>query len=250
MVERSRSAALRSERRQPSSSKRSIALTSFSPSASVFLNALLVALTAAVTAFEPFSQLVRPRNSVKFRGRATVDVLSTIKKEHREVAALIDEAAQCEPGDQRLLELAHAIESQLSLHLSVEERLFYATLRDRAEEQDERVDVFEAYTEHEVAKRLMAMLASARKPDERFKAELQVLGENVKHHVREEESKVFGVAREVLSAEELEEIGAAWEKAKQRAAKAGSSNGRRSPARKRTDGARKRSGTRKTAVPR
>jgi len=146
-----------------------------------------------------------------------VSVLDIIKQEHREVGSLIDDANACEPGDERLHELAKEIEKRLSLHLSIEERLFYAPLRERAEEQDEQVDVFEAYTEHSVAKALVQMLASGRKPDERFKAELLVLGESVKHHVQEEESKVFSVARDYLDEDELDQIGEAWEKAKTRA---------------------------------
>lgn len=57
-----------------------------------------------------------------------------------------------------------------------------------------------------------------RKADAQFKAELQVLGESVKHHVEEEESKVFAIARDIMGKEELEEIGAAWERAKKRGA--------------------------------
>jgi hemerythrin superfamily protein len=149
----------------------------------------------------------------KFR---SMNVLDIIKREHREVSALFDEAKKCDPGDKRIHDLAREIEAKLSTHLSVEERLFYAQLRDRAEESDERVEMFEAYTEHAAARSLMEMLKSGRKPDEKFKAELQVLGENVAHHVKEEESTVFGIAREYLEPEELEEIGEAWEKAKAR----------------------------------
>ncbi len=145
-----------------------------------------------------------------------MNVLDIIKQEHREVSALFDEAKKCDPGDTRIHELAREIEQKLSTHLSIEERLFYSQLRERAEKQDEQVDVFEAYTEHAAAKSLMEMLKSGRKPDEKFKAELQVLGENVAHHVKEEESTVFGIAREYLEQDELEEIGAAWEKAKAR----------------------------------
>jgi len=165
-----------------------------------------------------------------------MDVLSIIKKEHREVGSLIDEADKCQPGDDRLVELAREIESKLSLHLAIEERLFYAKLRSRSEQEEQQVDVFEAYTEHEVAKRLIEMLRPRRKGDARFKAELQVLGESVKHHVEEEESKVFGVARKLLNKDELDAIGASWEKAKQRAP-AGSSS--RFPSKKRTAGRRK-----------
>jgi hemerythrin-like domain-containing protein len=146
----------------------------------------------------------------------SMNVLDIIKREHREVSGLFDAAKKCDPGDKRIHDLAGEIEQKLSMHLSIEERLFYAKLRDRAEEQDERVEMFEAYTEHAAARALMEMLNSGRKPDEKFKAELQVLGENVAHHVKEEESTVFGIAREYLEPEELEEIGEAWEKAKAR----------------------------------
>jgi len=152
-----------------------------------------------------------------------VNVLEIIKSEHRQVVKLIDEIASCEPGDDRLFELAKEIEQQLSLHLALEERLFYAPLRDCAQEVDEQVDVFEAYTEHAVAKALIEMLSSRRKTDSRFKAELVVLGDSVKNHVREEESNVFAIAREYLNPEELGEIGEAWEKAKARAQRAPSS---------------------------
>jgi hemerythrin-like domain-containing protein len=145
-----------------------------------------------------------------------MDVLKIIKSEHREVGALLDEAAECEPHDERLREIAQQIVDKLSLHLAIEERLFYNELRDRSEDE-QTVDVFEAYTEHAVAKALMEMLNSGRQPDEKFKAEMQVLGESVKHHVEEEESKVFDIARELIDEEELEQIGEAWERSKQRA---------------------------------
>lgn len=146
-----------------------------------------------------------------------MDVLDIIKKEHREVAAMLDEADKCEPGEAKLLELAKKIEYALSTHVKIEERLFYARLRDGAEEDDERVDVYEGYTEHNVADHLMQLLRSSRKPDEKFKAEMQVLGESVKHHVKEEESTIFKIAREVLGADERERIGEQWTSARKRA---------------------------------
>ena len=84
-----------------------------------------------------------------------MDVLSIIKQEHREVSALFTEVTKCEPGDKRISELANEIEKQLTTHLSIEERLFYGPLRKRAEEQEEEIDMFEAYTEHEVARHLV-----------------------------------------------------------------------------------------------
>src|SRR5690242_6679477 len=180
-----------------------------------------------------------------------MDILSVLKQEHRTVSALLDEVRDCEPGDKRIDELAPQIERELTAHAALEERLFYPELRDRAEEADERVDVFEAYTEHDVVKHLLELLRSSRKRDELFKAELQVLGESVRHHVEEEESTIFSIARDLLEPEELEELGEKWQRAKQRLTSSASSNGRHAGTRKRTTAARGRSkasgGRKKTA---
>lgn len=154
-----------------------------------------------------------------------MDILSIIKSEHREVCALIDQIEPTEPGDERLREIAGQIVEKLQLHMALEERLFYPELRTRSEDDEQRVDVFEAYTEHAVAKALVEMLQSGRKPDEKFKAELQVLGESVKHHIQEEESTVFTIANDVLESDELDELGASWERSKTRAQNSASRKG-------------------------
>lgn len=162
-----------------------------------------------------------------------MDILSVLKEEHRAVSALLDEVQDCEPDDERLDVLAPQIARELTAHSALEERLFYPELRDRAEDSEERVDVFEAYTEHDVVKHLLSLLRSKRKRDEQFKAELQVLGESVRHHVKEEESTIFAVARDLLDPEELDELGEKWQRAKARLTSSAASNGRRAPARKR-----------------
>ncbi len=129
---------------------------------------------------------------------------------------MLDQAQQCEPGDGSLAELAKRIEYALSTHVQIEERLLYSRLRKDAEEEDQLVDVYEAYTEHDVAGHLIALLKSGRKPDEKFKAELQVLGESIKHHVKEEESTVFALARKLIGASERNDLGEKWAKARQR----------------------------------
>ena len=145
----------------------------------------------------------------------TMSILDIIKGEHRDATAMLDEAQKLEPDDARMADLAKRIEHALSTHVEIEERLFYGQLRKRAEEQEQRVELFEAYTEHEVASHLIALLKSRRKRDERFKAELQVLGENIKHHVREEESTIFALAKKLMTQAELDDLGVKWEKARQ-----------------------------------
>ena len=164
-------------------------------------------------AAQPCSTRIAEVSSVAISGRPSgkenspMDVLTLLKEDHKAVGALLDEAVECEPGDGRLDALAQEIESALTIHAAIEEKYFYPALHDRAEEADQSVDVFEAYTEHDLIKTLIALLKSGRQPDEQFKAEVQVLGENVKHHVKEEESTIFSLARELLDGDELEELG-------------------------------------------
>ena len=179
-----------------------------------------------------------------------MDVLTLLRNDHRMVAEMLAQVEKAEPDDERVRELAEQIEQALTVHAAIEEKFFYPVLRERAEESEERVDVYEAYTEHAVVKDLIALLRSGRKQDEQFKAELQVLGENVKHHVKEEESTIFSLAEELLERDELEQLGEEMEGAKERMMRrrsaSASSNGRRKTGTKKATASRNGSGRKKT----
>jgi hemerythrin superfamily protein len=159
-----------------------------------------------------------------------VDVLDLLKQDHQKVSGLIQQVQQVEPDDERVQELSEQIVQELTIHSALEEAMFYPLLRDRAEEAEERVDVFEAFTEHDVVKHLISLLQGRRTNAELFKAELQVLGESVKHHVKEEESTIFTLARELLDDEEREELGEQVQTEKERLM----TSGARSRGRKKT----------------
>lgn len=145
-----------------------------------------------------------------------MDILEVIKKEHRQAASMLDQADKCDPSDPKLVDFARQLEYALSTHVQIEERLFYSRLRKDAKDEEQKVDVYEAYTEHDVAAHLIDLLKRGRKPDEKFKAELQVLGESVKHHIKEEESTVFSIAHKLISATERDDLGEKWMKARKR----------------------------------
>lgn len=140
-----------------------------------------------------------------------MDALTLLKRDHQNVGVMLDEVAQCPTDDGRMDALAREIESALTVHATLEEKLFYPALRDRAKEVEEKVEVFEAYTEHDVIKHIIGLLRTEGRRDEAFQAELRVLAENVKHHVKEEESKIFALAKELLGKEQLEELGTSME---------------------------------------
>ena len=81
-------------------------------------------------------------------------------------------------------------------------------------------EVLEAYEEHANVKGMIEKLEETDPADETYNAKLQVLGELVKHHVHEEEHKMFPEARQLLDKSELEDLGAKLAQAKERLKKA------------------------------
>lgn len=90
---------------------------------------------------------------------------------------------------QRLVEEAC---DMLTVHTQIEEEIFYPAMRESLDEE-ETLD--EAQVEHDGAKDLIAQLQDMRPGDPLYDAKFIVLGEQVKHHIEEEEGKIFPKAK-------------------------------------------------------
>jgi hypothetical protein len=75
----------------------------------------------------------------------------------------------------------------------------------------------ESLEEHHVVKWMLSELEGMDPEDERFDAKVTVLIENVRHHVREEESEYFREVRSELGSRALNELGEAMAKARETA---------------------------------
>ena len=113
-----------------------------------------------------------------------------LKKDHREVDALFDQFEEAE-AEREKLALVEKITLALKVHAQIEEELFYPA--ERGEVDDDTLD--EALVEHAGMKELISQIESMRPGDELFDAKVTVLGEYVRHHVREEESQMFPQAK-------------------------------------------------------
>jgi hemerythrin superfamily protein len=99
--------------------------------------------------------------------------------------------------------LAATICAELTLHAQVEETIFYPAVREAIE--DEEI-MNEADVEHGGAKELIAKIEACDSSDQHFDALVTVLGEAIKHHVKEEEGDMFKqVRRTDLDLQELGE---------------------------------------------
>ena len=138
-----------------------------------------------------------------------MDATQLLKKDHKEVKALLKEFARLSgraaPKQQAVVtQLCHA----LTLHARLEEELVYPVFKElRSHEMKDLVA--EATEEHQVAKTLIGELATLSLEEEQYAAKVTVLGEYVQHHIKEEEQELFPKAQKHLSAKRLAELGEA-----------------------------------------
>jgi hypothetical protein len=84
--------------------------------------------------------------------------------------------------------LVATICEELTIHTQLEEEIFYPAVREAIEDED-LMD--EAIVEHAEAKELISQLEEMEAGDEMYDAKVTVLGENIDHHVEEEEGEMF-----------------------------------------------------------
>jgi hemerythrin superfamily protein len=143
-----------------------------------------------------------------------MDAITLLKQDHKAVEKLFKQFEKTTaPAEQR--KLAKRIVKELSVHAAIEEMVFYPEVRTRVPRAEDTV--LESLEEHHIVKWVLNELEDMKPNHERFKAKMTVLIENVRHHVKEEESELFPEVREVIKRKELAELGEALEKAKKTA---------------------------------
>ncbi len=144
---------------------------------------------------------------------ATPDAITLLEADHDEVDALF--AKYDALGDRAIVtkqELVERIGRELAIHTYIEEQILYPRVREAGRRIKD--EVLEGLEEHHLIKTTLAELADLTAKDERFDAKVQVLKEQVEHHVEEEEADMFPRIRKALDERELEDLGAALDAAK------------------------------------
>ncbi|HZH31337.1 MAG TPA: hemerythrin domain-containing protein [Pyrinomonadaceae bacterium] len=141
-----------------------------------------------------------------------MDAITLLKTDHEKVSGIFEKLEETtERAEKTREELFMKLKQELDLHAHVEETIFYPVLKKSEETRD---ITMEGIQEHHVVKVLLRELDAMGVGSETWTAKLKVLKENVEHHVEEEEDDMFKSAREVLSQEQLEELGALMEEEK------------------------------------
>jgi hemerythrin superfamily protein len=127
-----------------------------------------------------------------------VDAIALLTEDHEKVKAMFEQYESL--GDRALVtkhKLAIQICTELTKHATAEEEIFYPAVRAASKENEDLVD--EAVVEHAAARDLIAQIMSMDPNDELFDAKVKVLGEQIDHHVQEEEKEMFPKARKAKS---------------------------------------------------
>lgn len=112
--------------------------------------------------------------------------------DHKMVQQMFRQAERAKNDPEQLREIVEAACAALTLHAEIEEQHFYPVMREQGKDTDM---IAEAYVEHASAKQLIAELEGGDPQDEEYAAKFKVLGEYVKHHIKEEENEIFPKAR-------------------------------------------------------
>jgi hypothetical protein len=123
------------------------------------------------------------------------DAIALLKADHRKVEDLFAKFESAK-GSERKAALAQEICTELMIHATIEEEIFYPACKEAVEEDQ----MNEAYVEHDGAKVMISELLGS-SPDQQFyDAKMTVLSEEIKHHVKEEERPGGGVFAQARAA--------------------------------------------------
>jgi len=118
--------------------------------------------------------------------------IAILIKDHDTVKDLFDRFDKSDSGGEKEKIIAEALK-ELKIHAAIEEEIFYPAVRkhvgsDLMNEADE---------EHHVARVLIAELDRDGRGDDHRNAKFTVLGESVRHHIKEEEGEMLPKAKGV-----------------------------------------------------
>jgi hemerythrin superfamily protein len=138
------------------------------------------------------------------------DIIELLKADHKEVKALLKQlTADEEPEDCDAL--FDKLYTSLQVHTRFEEEEVYPLLKEQEETKDLAL---EAYEEHQQAKTLLEALNELDEDDETCTAKMNVLSEDLLHHIKEEEGELFPKLKKAVDAETLRALGESYQQLK------------------------------------
>ncbi len=128
------------------------------------------------------------------KSAATPDAIAMLIADHKKVQKAFKDFEKLKKGNNKRgkSDIVTQTCADLTVHTKIEEEIFYPAVRKAIKDAD-LMD--EATVEHTGAKELIAQLESMQPGDDLYDAKFTVLGESIKHHVKEEQNEMFPKVR-------------------------------------------------------
>ena len=140
------------------------------------------------------------------------NVIDILKQEHEMVLSQLSELSS--KGTSNREQKYNSLKENLIPHMVGEEQALYPRLMESGMQEM----ALESIEEHNAVKTLLSQLDSASTSNEDvWVAKLTVIKENVKHHISEEEDKIFPQMQQKMSSSDLSSLGSKFEEAKRSA---------------------------------
>ena len=144
-----------------------------------------------------------------------MDIFDIITSDHEKVTKILEQMEQTSARAGKKREtLLENLSANLLPHMYAEEQYFYPILLDESSDQEV---AYEALEEHRAAKAVFTDLEEASLDDPRWLARCKVLKELIEHHIEEEESTVFDLARSIMDEDRAAEAGKRFKELKKEA---------------------------------
>ena len=129
----------------------------------------------------------------KSRTKTSLDAIDMLKQDHDKVEKAFKDFEKMDRQDaEACRQLIAQTCEELKVHTTLEEEIFYPAVREAIDDEDV---MNEAAVEHETAEMLIEQLENMDGDDPNYHATFTVLGEYVKHHIKEEHGEMFPAAK-------------------------------------------------------
>lgn len=115
------------------------------------------------------------------------DAIALLKADHKKVSGLFEDFEKTRSSSKKKALVAQICQ-ELTIHATLEEEIFYPAVKAALKDKEL---VPEAHVEHASVKDLIAQVEGVEPDGEMYDARVKVMGEFVKHHVKEEQNEMF-----------------------------------------------------------
>lgn len=132
-----------------------------------------------------------PAKKTPARKTAPKDAIALLRADHKLVSGLFEQFEKTR-SDARKAAIVAQICKELTVHTEIEEEIFYPAVKAALKDHEL---IPEANVEHASVKDLIAQVEGKTPDGEMYDARVKVMGEFVKHHVKEEQNEMFPKAK-------------------------------------------------------